>query len=125
MGVPAESKIRKLLFRNSSLTVDRRSFCSLAHIEARRWPDLQTPTLNDAQQDHDDCDDQENVDEATHRCRSDEPEQPKNNENYDNSFKHERHSRIFDPMTSTNTCVAASHRRAHQTSESAMKLRAS
>jgi hypothetical protein len=48
-----------------------------------RWSGLQTPALNDAQQDHDDCDDQENVDEATHRRRSDEPEQPKNNEDYD------------------------------------------
>jgi hypothetical protein len=28
--------IRKLLFRGSSLTVDQGSFCSLAHIEARR-----------------------------------------------------------------------------------------
>jgi hypothetical protein len=49
---------------------------------------LQTPTLNDAQQDNNNRDDQENVNEAAHRGRRDESEQPKDDKDYCDCFKH-------------------------------------
>jgi hypothetical protein len=44
------------------------------------------PTLNDAKQDYHDGNDQEDVDETSHRVRSDETQQPKDDQDNRNSL---------------------------------------
>jgi hypothetical protein len=60
----------------------------------QRSPVLQASTLYDLHQNHHDCDDQQNVDESTHRVGSDEAKQPKDNQDYRNRSKHIRNSLV-------------------------------
>ena len=54
----------------------------------RRQCTLQAPALNDTYQNHNDRNDQQAVYQPAHRVRGDQTEQPQNNQNDRNAFKH-------------------------------------
>jgi hypothetical protein len=70
----------------ASESADRR----IARCLESLWNRLDAPALHEADQDHDESGDQQDMDQATHRVGGYEPQQPKQHQNNRNCLEHVR-----------------------------------